>query len=284
MLPRTPARWSGTALMVGSGLSNQVGASVGALAFPVLGPVGVVAVRQWVAAAVLLGAGRPRLRAFTAAQWRPVLGLAAVFAVMNLSLYTAIDRIGLGLAVTLEFLGPLAVALAGSRRRIDLFCALAAAAAVMVLARPQPSTDYAGIGLALLAAVCWGCYILLNRTVGERLPGIEGSAAAAGVSGLLYLPVGAVALWLHPPTAGALLCALAAGVLSSAVPFLADLLALRRIPAGFFGIFMSVNPVFAALVGVLVLGQHLALSSWLAIAVVVTANTVAVGTAVRRSS
>ncbi|MFC9244861.1 DMT family transporter [Streptomyces sp. NPDC057136] len=266
--------------MVGSGLSNQVGASVGALAFPVIGPVGVVAVRQWVAAAVLLGAGRPGLRSFTTAQWRPVLGLAAVFAVMNLSLYIAIDRVGLGLAVTLEFLGPLTVALAGSRRRIDLICALAAAAAVVVLARPRPSTDYAGIGLALLAAVCWGCYILLNRTVGERLPGLQGSAAAAAVSGLLYLPIGAAALWLHPPTAGALLCALAAGVLSSAVPFLADLLALRRIPAGFFGIFMSVNPVFAALVGLIVLGQHLALSSWLAIAVIVAANTVAVGTAV----
>ncbi|MFP3986100.1 EamA family transporter [Streptomyces sp. E11-3] len=266
------------ALMVGSGLSNQAGASVAALAFPVLGPVGVVAVRQWVAAVVLLSAGRPKLRAFTAAQWRPVLGLALVFAIMNLTLYTAIDRIGLGLAVTLEFLGPLAVALAGSRRRIDLVCALVAAAAVMVLTRPQPSTDYLGIGLALLAAVCWGCYILLNRTVGERLPGLQGSAAAAAVSGLLYLPVGAVVLWLHMPTAGALLCALAAGVLSSAVPFLSDLLALRRVPAGFFGIFMSVNPVFAALIGMLVLGERLDPASWLAIAAIVTANTVAVGT------
>nr|ADK54801.1 transporter [uncultured soil bacterium] len=266
------------ALMVGSGLSNQVGASVGALAFPVLGPVGVVAVRQWVAAVVLLSAGRPKLRSFTAAQWRPVLGLAAVFATMNLTLYAAIDRIGLGLAVTLEFLGPLTVALASSRRRIDLACALAAAAAVVVLARPRPSTDYSGIALALVAAVCWGCYILLNRTVGERLPGLQGSAAAAAVSGLLYLPVGAVALWLHQPTASALLCALAAGVLSSAVPFLADLLALRRLPARFFGIFMSVNPVFAALIGVLVLGQHLDVASWPAIAVIVTANAVAMST------
>ncbi|MGX1885709.1 EamA family transporter [Streptomyces sp. NPDC055287] len=265
--------------MVGSGLSNQVGASVAALAFPVLGPVGVVAVRQWVAAVVLLSAGRPKLRAFTAAQWWPVLGLAAVFAVMNLTLYMAIDRIGLGLAVTLEFLGPLTVALASSRRRTDLACALAAAAAVVVLVRPRPSTDYLGIGLAVIAAVCWGCYILLNRTVGERLPGLQGSAAAAAVSGLLYLPVGASALWLHPPTTGALLCALAAGVLSSAVPFLADLLALRRIPAHFFGVFMSVNPVFAALVALLVLDQHLDVASWLAIAVIVTANAAVVGTA-----
>lgn len=278
----TPPRWSGIALMVGSGLSNQAGASVGALAFPVLGPVGVVAVRQWVAAVVLLSVGRPKLRSFTAAQWRPVLGLAAVFATMNLTLYTAIDRIGLGLAVTLEFLGPLTVALASSRRRIDLACALAAAAAVVVLARPRPSTDYLGIGLALLAAVCWGCYILLNRSVGERLPGLQGSAAAAAVSGLLYLPVGVGALWLHRPTAGALLCALAAGMLSSAVPFLADLLALRRVPAHFFGIFMSVNPLFAALAGMLVLGQYLDLASGLAVAVIVTANVVAVGTAANR--
>ncbi|MFE0173153.1 DMT family transporter, partial [Streptomyces sp. NPDC059002] len=111
---RRSGRWGGMALMLGSGLSNQSGAAVATFAFPVLGPVGVVAVRQWVAAAVLGAAGRPRVRRFTAAQWRPVLGLALVFAAMNLSLYTAIDRIGLGLAVTLEFLGPLTVALAGA--------------------------------------------------------------------------------------------------------------------------------------------------------------------------
>ncbi|MFB9432570.1 EamA family transporter [Streptoalloteichus tenebrarius] len=264
--------------MLGSGLSTQLGAAVAALAFPVIGPVGVVAVRQWVAAVVLLGVGRPRPLSFTAAQWWPVLGLAAVFATMNLALYTAIERIGLGLAVTLEFLGPLAVALAGSRRRTDLACAIAAGVAVVVLTRPQPSTDYLGIGLALLAAVCWGCYILLNRTVGERLPGLEGSAAAAGVSALVYLPVGGLALWHHPPTLPALACALAAGVLSSAVPFLSDLVALRRVPTHYFGIFMSVNPVLAALVGVVVLDQHLDVTSWAAVAVIVSANAVTVTT------
>ncbi|MFH8567517.1 EamA family transporter [Streptomyces sp. NPDC017993] len=267
--------------MLGSGLSNQTGASIAALAFPVLGPAGVVAVRQWVAAVALGVVGRPRLRQFTAAQWRLVLGLALVFAGMNLSLYAAIERIGLGMAVTLEFLGPLTVALAGSRRRLDLLCAAAAAGAVAVLMRPTPSTDYTGIGLALLAALCWGCYILLNRAVGVRLPGLEGSAAAAAVSGALYLPVGAWVLWQHPPTVAALACALAAGVLSSAVPFLADLLALRRVPAHLFGVFMSVNPVFAALAGLAVLGQHLDALAWLAIAVIVGANTVAVTTAHR---
>ena len=272
-------QWSGIALMLGSGLSNQTGASIGALAFPVIGPAGVVAVRQWVAAAVMLTVGRPRLRDFTAAQRRLVLGLALVFAVMNLSLYTAIERVGLGLAVTLEFIGPLTVALAGSRRRGDLLCAAAAAGAVAVLMRPTPSTDYAGIGLALLAALCWGCYILLNRAVGARLPGLEGSAAAAAMSGALYLPVGAWVLWQHAPTAAALGCALATGVLSSAVPLLSDLLALRRVPAQLFGVFMSVNPVFAALIGLAVLGQHLGTLSWLAIAVIVGANTAALATA-----
>ncbi|WP_237319029.1 DMT family transporter [Streptomyces sp. JJ36] len=269
-------RLGGVALMLGSGLSNQFGASVAALAFPVIGPVGVVAVRQWMAAGVLWAVGRPRLRSFTAAQWRPVLGLALVFAAMNTSLYQAVDRIGLGLAVTLEFLGPLTVALTTSRRRIDALCALAAAGAVAVLARPSPSTDYLGIGLALLAAASWGCYVLLNRAVGRRLPGLEGSAAAAAVSGALYLPVGALVLWHHPPTAVALACALAAGVLSSAVPFLSDLLALRRVPAHFFGVFMSVNPVFAGLVGMLVLGEHLDALSWAAVLVIVAANAVVV--------
>src|SRR5215469_1533897 len=145
-------RLTGIALMSGSALSCQLGAATAAIAFPALGPAGVVAIRQWVAGAVLLSVGRPRFRTFTWRQWWPVLSLAAVFATMNLSLYVAIDRIGLGLAVALEFLGPLAVALAASRRRIDLSCALVAGAAVVVLTRPQPTTDYAGIGLGLLAA------------------------------------------------------------------------------------------------------------------------------------
>jgi inner membrane transporter RhtA len=269
-------------MMLASGLSNQVGAAVGALAFPVIGPAGVVAVRQWVAGVALLAIGRPRVRSYTWPQWWPVLSLALVFATMNLSLYTAIGRIGLGLAVTLEFLGPLTVALAASRRRVDLGCALVAGTAVVVLARPQPTTDYLGIALALVAAVCWASYILLNRVIGRRLPGAEGSAAAAGVSALLYVPIGILMLLRHPPTAGALGYAAAAGVLSSAVPFLADLLALRRVPARFFGVFMSVNPVLAALVGLVVLGQALGWAEWLAIAAIVIANTVSVLSAGRR--
>ena len=263
--------------MLASGLANQTGASAGALAFPAIGPLGVVAIRQWVAAAVLWATARPKLRAFTAAQWRPVLGLALVYAVMNLSLYTAIARVGLGLAVTLEFLGPLSVALIGSRRRLDAACALAAGAAVVVLIHPAASTDYLGIGIGLLAAVCWACYILLNRAIGRRWPGakgLEGTATAAAISAAAYVPAG-LAGWPSTPTVAAFGEALAAGVLSSAVPLLCDMLALRRVPAQFFGVFMSVNPVFAALAGLVVLGQHLGVAGWLAIAVIVAVNTVA---------
>ncbi|GAA2822233.1 EamA family transporter [Kribbella solani] len=269
-------RLAGVAMMLGSGLSTQIGASVAALAFPVIGPAGVVAIRQWVAALVLFAVGRPRVRAITARQWRPVIGLAMVFAVMNLSLYTSIDRVGLGLAVTLEFLGPLSVALLASRRALDLICALAAAPAVILLTRPQATTDYLGIGLGLLAAVCWAFYILLNRTVGRELPGATGSAVAAGLSGLAYVPVGVVVLLHHPPTIAAVSYALVAGLMSSAVPFLLDLLTLRRVPAQFFGVFMSVNPVLAALVGLVVLHQRLELLDWVAILVIVSANAVAI--------
>ncbi|WP_428836680.1 EamA family transporter [Streptomyces bangladeshensis] len=260
------------AAMAGSGLSNQAGAAVGALAFPVLGPVGVVAVRQYVAALVLLAVARPRLRAFTWRQWWPVLLLGGVFGTMNLSLYSAADRIGLGLAVTLEFLGPLTIALAGSRRRLDAGCAVLAGAGVVVLMRPRPSADYAGMALGLAAACCWASYILLNRVVGRRVPGAQGAAAASAVSALAFVPVGVAVAAAHPPTAGAVLCALTAGVLSSAVPYLADLLTLRHVPAQTFGLFMSVNPVLAALAGWAILGQGLGTAEWAGIAAVVAAN------------
>jgi inner membrane transporter RhtA len=267
--------WAGPALMFGGALSNQLGAATGALAFGVIGPVGVVAIRQWIAGIVLLAAGRPRWRSFTAAQWRPVLLLAAAYGIMNLSLYTAIGRLGLGLAVTLEFLGPLAVALASSRRRADLVCALMAGAGVVALTRPRPATDYLGISLGLLAAACWASYILLNREIGRRLPGAEGSAAAAVLSALVFVPAGIMVLLRHPPTLIALACAATAGILSSAVPLLSDLLALRRVPAGYFGIFMSVHPVLAALIGLVILRQSLSWEAWLSIAAIVAANATA---------
>jgi inner membrane transporter RhtA len=262
--------------MLASGTSNQVGAATGAHAFSAIGPAGVVAVRQVVAAAVLVPTVRPPLWTFTRAQWWPVLALAAVFAVMNLSLYTAIDRIGIGLAVTLEFLGPLGVALGGARSRADLLLAVAAAAGVYVLVLPGPSTDWLGIGLGLTAAAGWAAYILLNRLAGARLGGLQAPAAATLVSATLYLPVLAWVIAERGLPAGALGYAVAAGVLSSVVPYAADLVTLRLVPARLFGVFMSVNPVLAALAGVVLLAQGLEPHEWAGIAVIVVVNAVAV--------
>ncbi|MBB5639623.1 EamA family transporter [Cryobacterium roopkundense] len=275
MTGQTARQRAAVLTLLGSAASNQLGAAVGSLAFPVIGPVGVVAVRQFVAAAVLLPLVRPRVWAFTWRQWWPILLLAGVFALMNLTLYLSIERIGLGLAVTLEFLGPLGVALAGSRSRGAILGALAALLGVAAITQPQPSSDYIGVGLALVAACCWASYILLNRTVGRRVPGVVGVAAASGISATLFLPVGLVIFISNPPSPYAILCAVAAGILASAVPYVADLLVLRRLPTGVFSVLMSVNPIFAALAGAVVLGQDLGLVEWVGIGLIVGANVVA---------
>jgi inner membrane transporter RhtA len=270
---------AGIALMTGCATSVQLGAAVAAQSFPVLGPVGVVAIRQWVASAVLLASVRPRVASFTRRQWHPVIALAVVYAVMNISLYVSIQRIGLGLGVTLEFLGPLAVALLASRRAVDLGCALAAGAAVVVLGRPTPTTDYLGIGIGLLAAAGWAGYIVVNRAIAVRFAvPAQGTAVAGSLSALLYLPVGIWVLATHDVTVVAIARAMAAGILCSVVPMLADPQALRRVPARFYSVFMSINPVLAAIIGLVVLGQHLGLTDWLSIAAIVTANVVAIAT------
>src|SRR5688500_17819114 len=205
------ARRKGTATVIASALSTQLGAATGSLAFPAMGPVGVVAVRQVIAAAVLLPLVRPRLHTLTWAQWWPVLLLAVVFGTMNLGLYAAIQRVGLGLGVTLEFLGPLAVALCGSRSKGTAACAIAAGAGVVAVTQPSASTDYLGVGLGLLAAGSWAAYIILNRTIGERIPGVQGAAAATGISALLFLPVGLAIFLSSPPGTFAVVCAVGAG-------------------------------------------------------------------------
>ena len=269
----------GVALMLTSATSNQTGAGLGALAFPTIGPVGVVAVRQFVTAAILIPVVRPKMRTFTKDHWYPLVGLAAVFSVMNLSLYLAIERVGLATAVTLEFLGPLAVAITGSRRARDLACAILAGVGVVLLTRPGPTADALGIGLGLLAATAWASYILLNRTLGRRLPGLEGPATARLLTAAIWTPIAAVWFTLNPPTLPALILAVACGLLSSIVPYVTDLLALRRVPAHVFGTFTSVNPVLAAVAGWLMLAQSLGLVDWLAIGLIVLSNAVVSQTA-----
>ena len=260
--------------MLASSASNQTGAALGALAFPTIGPVGVVAVRQFVTALVLTPIVRPRLRGLRQDQWWPVLGLVVVFSVMNLSLYAAIDRIGLGLAVTLEFLGPLTVAIAGSRRALNIACAALAGIGVVVLTNPGPTADLIGIALALLAALAWGSYILLNRTLGQRLPGLQGTAVASLVTAAAWTPIAVTWFAFHAPTAAAVALAVACGLMSSIAPYVADLLALRRVPAQVFGTFTSTNPVWAVLAGWLLLHQALDLNEWIGIGLIVTSNVI----------
>jgi inner membrane transporter RhtA len=275
-------RAAGIATLLGSGLSNQVGAAVGSMAFDTIGSTGVVVVRQFVAAAVLVPVARPRVWEYRWAQWWPLLLLAVVFGTMNLSLYASIDRIGLGLAVTLEFLGPLAVALCASRSRSAVICALAAAGGVLAITHPEATTDYLGVALGILAAVCWASYILLNRTVGRRIPGTGGSATAAAASAVAFVPIAIVTFSASPPTLAALGLATVAGILSSAVPYLADVAALRRVPAQLFAILMSVNPIFAAVVGAVLLGEALEWIEWSGIGLIVLANAVALVVAAPR--
>ncbi len=265
-------RAAGVALVLTSSASNQTGAALGALAFPAVGPVGVVAVRQFVTAAILLPLVRPRFRSLTNRQWLPVLGLSLVFSVMNLALYVAIQRIGLGLAVTLEFVGPLTVAILGSPRLLDMLGALLAGAGVVVLTNPGPATDVIGIGLALTAAAAWGSYILLNERIGQQLPGLQGTALASAVTVGLWLPVAVVWFAVHPPTLVSLLLAGACGVMSSIAPYVADLAALRPIPASVFGTLTSINPVWAALAGWLMLHQTLEIHEVIGILLVITSN------------
>lgn len=271
-----PSVLGSVGIMLTSAMSAQTGAAMGAHAFPVIGPAGVVAIRQLVAVCVLLPTARPPLRRMSWAQWWPVLLLALVFATMNLSLYSAIERIGLALSITLEFLGPLAVALVASRSLRDLVLAVVAGAGVYVLVLPSPSSDWAGIGLALYAACCWAAYIMLNRLAGARLPGVQGPAAATTITAAAYLPV-VVLLVVHGKlTPAALGYSVAAGLLSSVVPFTLDLVSLRRVSPRFFSVVQSLHPMFAALAGLVLLGQVLALHEWVGIVVVVTVNVVAV--------
>lgn len=268
--PRT--RGAGVALALVGSVSNQAGAAIGATVFPAIGVVGVVAIRQFVTAIVLIPLVRPKLRSLGPRQWWPVVGLAVVFSVMNLGLYAAVDRIGLGLAVTLEFLGPLAVTVASSRGARDIGCAALAGIGVVVLTHPGPSTDFVGVGLALLAAAAWAAYILLNRTVGRRLPGLHGTAIASLLSAAAWTPIAIVWFTLHAPSLTAIGLAAACGLMASVVPYVADLQALRRVPAQLFGILTSLNPVWAALAGLIVLNQSLETSEWLGIVLIVGAN------------
>ena len=276
-LENRPAR--GLAVIAASAFSSQSGAAVGAQAFDTLTPVGVVAGRQLVASLVMGLITRPRFWRYRRSQWVPVVLLAIFFAGMNTLLYAAVARIGLGMAVTIEFLGPLAVALFFSRgagRGIrGLICAVLAMTGVVLLARPGPTSDFLGLSMALLAGVCWAGYIVTNRVVGRRVPGVEGTAVATMLSAAGMLPVEAVIIWHFQPPWYAYVFALIAGVLSSAVPYTLDLIVLRHVSPVIFGLGMSLHPLFAAMIGAVFLHEDLPLLAWGGVLLVAAANAIA---------
>lgn len=263
-------------LLVLAMFSIQFGASLAKTLFPVLGPDGTALTRIWFAAIILLVVWRP---------WRHRLGRRELLAVamygvalggMNFTFYLAIDRIPLGLAVAIEFTGPLAVAFLGSRRGVDvLWIVLALAGIVLVLpiAPTSGAVDTVGVLLALGAGAFWGLYILAGKHLGTQLPG--GTAASLGmvvaalaVSPFALGPAGDhlwnPALW---PTA------LGMAVLSSALPYSLEMFALKRMPTKTFGVLMSLEPAIAALSGFLFLHEALTPLQWLAIVLVITAST-----------
>lgn len=262
----------GFAVISTSALSTQSGAAVGSLAFSTMTPVGVVAVRQLVAALVLLPMTRPRVWQFTRSQWWPLGLLAFFFAGMNTALYAAVERVGLGMAVTIEFLGPLAVALISGRRPRDAVCAALALSGVVLLTRPGPTSDLLGLSFAVIAAVCWAGYIVTNRVVGQRLPGVQGTAVATTLSACVTVPIAALIVWQAQPPAQAFLFAAVAGILATAVPYSLDLIVLRRISPVVFGLGMSMHPFFAALIGLVALSEDLPLIAWAGIGLVILSN------------
>ena len=271
-------RLTGAGAQVVTELTINYGSSLAGLLIPVVGSPLVVAVRQLVMAITVLPFYRPKFVTFTWARLWPALLLGVVLALMNLSFYESVDRLGLGVAATIEFLGPFAVALAASRRLLDFVCAATAAGGVVLLTWSDGTLDPFGIALALTAAACWAGYILLTRRVATQLPGLEGITIASVVSLVLLVPLALVTTDFATLNWGVVGLLVAVGALSSAFPYTLDTFILRRITPRLYAIITSSGPVFGALFGVLVLGEILLLQQQLAILAVCVAAGVSIAT------
>ncbi len=282
MMAASDRRATAALLVIGAVLSVQLGSAVAFNLFDRVGPAGAVALRVTLAALVLVAWTRPRL----AGRGRAALASAGLFGValagMNFSFYLALDRIPLGIAVTLEFIGPLSVAIAGSRRALDLlWVALAAGGIALLSPGVGGNLDALGVAFALLAGAFWASYIFLSARVGREIPGATGLALALTVSTALLLPVGIASAGADLLAAGALAAGFAVAMLSSAIPYSLELEALRRLPTGTFGVLMSLEPAAAATIGLVILGQGLEAREVVAIALVVVASAGALSSARR---
>lgn len=268
----------GATTQLASQISINFGSSIAGLLIPVVGSFVVVAVRQLVTAIVLVPVARPRLRGRRLGTLWPVITLGVILAVMNLSFYEAVGRVGLGIAVTIEFLGPLAIALATSRRFLDVVCAVGAGVGVYLLAGTDGQLDVVGILLALLAGACWAAYILVTRTVAARFTGLQGLSTASVIALVIVVPLALIVVDYSAIDWRILGLLVAVGVLSSAIPYSLDFVVLRRITPRLYAIITSCAPVIAAFFGLLVLGQELTLQQVIAIVLVSAAAATAFAT------
>jgi inner membrane transporter RhtA len=261
-------------MVLGSISSVQCGAALATTLFGRIGPAGTVFLRAAFAAVVLLALTHRDVARLRRSELRDIALFGFTLAAMNFCFYEAIQRLPLGVAVTLEFSGPLAVAIFGSRRRRDLIWAGLAALGIVLLSGGfgGSSIDLLGAVLALIAAAFWAGYIHLSARVGGRSEGLGGLAAAMAIAGLLLAPVGLAVGGGGMGSAEVLAVGLAVGLLSSALPYALEIEALRRLPNAVFGVMMSLEPAVAALVGFIALGQGLSLSEAVAIALVVVAS------------
>jgi inner membrane transporter RhtA len=260
-------------------VSVQCGAAAATTLFDEVGPAGAVLYRLLFAAGLLMLIWRPDPQEAGREGVRLAVIFGVVLGAMNFFFYEALDRIPLGIAVTLEFAGPLTVALLASRRALDFLWVAFAAIGVVTLTRPSGSAEMAGVAFALAAGACWGMYIHLGVRVGRVFPGGRGLALAMCVAAALMLVPGSLAggsdlLDLRVAAIGA-----AAAVLSSVIPYSLEIEALRRLAVGTFGVLMSLEPAVAALVGLVALGQDLAALDVVGIALVVVASAGVLGTA-----
>lgn len=261
-------------LVLASIASVQFGSAFADTIFDAAGPAGVAFLRVLFAAVILTVAVRPSLRGRTRRELASVTAYGLALAGMNWSFYEGLDRLPLGVAVTIEFLGPLAVAVAGSRRLLDGLWVLLAGGGVALLATRGGSDGIEPLGIVfvLIAAFCWGSYILLAKRVGASFASLDALAIGMLVGTLLVAPAGIVeggADLLHPAVLGG---CLGVAVLSSIIPYSLELVALRRLKTAVFGLLMSLEPAMAALAGVIVLGEHPSVPLAVAIAMVVAAS------------
>ncbi|TDC57701.1 EamA family transporter [Actinomadura sp. KC345] len=257
-------------------ISVQVGAGLAKNLFDRLPPSAVVSLRLLTSAIVLAFLARRVLRTVLRDHTRRDLLVAAGFGLtlagMNFAIYQSFARIPLGVAVTIEFLGPLGVALLASRRPRDVLWAVLAGAGVVMLARGGGDLDPVGVAFALAAGVCWAAYILLSAATGQRFAGSSGLAVASIVGTAAVLPMGVAEGGAEMLDPRLLLIGLGVGLLSSVIPYTLELEALRRMPTRVFGVLMSLEPGAAALVGMALLGEILTGRQWVAIVCVVLAS------------